>query len=269
MSPNGNVLVVEDESVSALLIRHQLIKLGYSVAGVVGSGEEAVSLAQQNKPDLVLMDIGLSGSMDGVEAALAIRRTTGIPVVFLTASSDEETVERARAAEAYGYLHKPLKDREAHTTLQLALYKSEMETRLQEEHRWLATTLRCIADAVIATDATGAVKLLNPTAERLTGWREQAAIGRDLSDVFQLFEADTATPAECAVTRLLHDVGTTGIISKKLLLCRDGSQTLIEESASPITNESGHMSGVVLVFRPVPPATVQTRHEPVQEYQLI
>jgi len=265
MSSNGHILVVEDESLNAAVIEHQLIRLGYSIAGVVASGEEAIRIAQASKPDLVLMDIGLQGEMDGVEAAAIIHKTTGIPIVFLTANSDETTVDRVRSTEAYGFLHKPFHEREAHTTLQLALYKSEMEFRLHEERSWLATTLRCITDGVIATDAIGAVKLLNPAAQKLTGWTEQAAMGRDLSEVFQVLDPETRNPAECAVTQLFNDEATHGIISRKLLVCRDGTQIPVEQSAASITNESGHMSGVVLVFRPLDLDASRIRHEPLQE----
>src|SRR2546429_1829248 len=101
---NGHVLIVEDEPVNAAVIEHQLKKLGYSVAGIATSGEEALEFAQKTKPDVVLMDIQLEGQMDGVEAAIAIRKELGIPVVYLTGNSDEQTLERARTTEAFGYL---------------------------------------------------------------------------------------------------------------------------------------------------------------------
>src|SRR5882757_8151439 len=133
---NGHVLIVEDESVNAAVIEHQLKKLGYSVAGIATSGEEALDLAQKTKPDVVLMDIQLEGRMDGVETAITIRKQLGVPVVYLTATSDEQTIERARATEAYGYLHKPFKERDVHSTLQFALYKAEMEARVRNERKW-------------------------------------------------------------------------------------------------------------------------------------
>lgn len=250
MPGKGNILVVEDEPVNATYIAHQLTKLGYSILAAVGSGREAVQISQEKRPDLVLMDVGLEGEMDGVEAATLIHEKTGIPVVFLTGSSDESTIDRARSTEAFGYLYKPLQEREARSTLELALYKAEMQARLDEERKWLATTLRCINDAVIATDATGAVKLINPAAERLTGWKQQEALGRDLSEIFKVFDESGREPAECAVTELLTEGGQGGFVSTKCLVSRDGHETIIQESASPITNESGVTCGIVLVFRP-------------------
>jgi PAS domain S-box-containing protein len=249
ITKNGHVLIVEDEPVNAAVIEHQLKKLGYSVAGIATSGEEAIDLAQRAKPDVVLMDIQLEGQFDGVEAAVAIRKKTGVPVVYLTGNSDEETIDRARTTEAFGYLHKPFQEREVHSTLQLALYKAEMEIRLREESRWFATTLRNISDAVIAADPTGAVKLVNPVAQLLTGWEEEHAVGHDLSEVFQILEPETRAPAECAVTRVLRESAMAGVKSYRVLVSRNGTEIKIEESAASIIADSGDLSGVLVVFR--------------------
>jgi PAS domain S-box-containing protein len=246
---NGHILIVEDEPVNAAVIEHQLKKLGYAVAGIAISGEEAIALAHRTRPDLVLMDIQLEGQMDGIEAAIAIRKETGIPVVFLTGNSDEQTIERARTTEAFGYLHKPIQEREVHSALQLALHKAEMEAQVRDERKWFATTLRYISDAVIAADATGAVKLVNPAAQEITGWKEEEAVDRDLSDVFQILEPGTRMPAECVLTRVLNGRQTEGGRSSKLLVSRAGTEIAIEESATSIVTGSGHVSGVLVVFR--------------------
>ncbi|HEY3459126.1 MAG TPA: response regulator [Bryobacteraceae bacterium] len=246
---NGHVLIVEDELINATVIEHQLRKLGYSVAGMATSGEEALELAQRTKPDVVLMDIQLEGQMDGVETAITIREKLDVPVVYLTGTSDEQTMERARVTEAYGYLHKPFQERDVHSTLQLALYKAEMEARVRDERKWFATTLRHITDAVIVADATGAVKLVNWAAERLTGWKDAEAVDRDLSEVFNVLDPETRMPAECALTRLLHSQLETGIKSSKVLVCRNGTETAVQESAVSITTDSGDISGLLVVFR--------------------
>ena len=246
---NGHVLIVEDESVNAAVIEHQLRKLGYSVAGTATSGEEALELAEKTKPDVVLMDIQLEGQMDGVETAISIRRKLAVPVVYLTATSDEQTIERARATEAYGYLHKPFQERDVHSTLQLALYKAEMEARVRDERKWFATTLRHLTDAVIGADATGAVKLMNLAAEQLTGWKEAEAVDRDISEIFTVLDPGTRMPAECALTRLLHSQPESGTKSSKVLVSRLGTEITIEERTTSITTDSGDMSGLVVVFR--------------------
>src|SRR5580704_8275479 len=128
------------------MIRHYLAKCDYSVAGMVTTGEEAVELAGQTKPDLVLMDVELAGEMDGIEAAGSIWDRFHIPVVYMTANDDEETISRASSTQAYGYLHKPVQERDLRSMLQIVLSRRQSERRAQENEKWLQTTLRCIAD---------------------------------------------------------------------------------------------------------------------------
>ncbi|MBV8810289.1 MAG: response regulator [Acidobacteriaceae bacterium] len=248
MPQKARILIVEDEPLNARILEFQLTRLGYSIVAVVASGEEAVKLATTGRPDIVLMDVQLEGAMDGVEAATLIRRCMGIPVVYLTGNSDEQTMERARATDAFAYLHKPFQEGDVHSTLQMALDRAEMEERLVDEHRWFAATLRSITDGVIATDATGGVKVLNPAAEQLTGWNEEEALGRDLSEVFQTFDPETRQPAECVLKRLLH--GETAADSKThcLLLSRTGTETAIEHTATCIATDSEDMRGVLVAF---------------------
>jgi two-component system, sensor histidine kinase len=130
-----DVLVVDDERVVALDICNTLSRLGYNVAGVVSSGEEALELAQRMHPHIVLMDIWLQGSMDGVQAAAELRKRHGVPVIFLTSFSDEDTLQRAKTSEAFGYLIKPFEERELHSTIELALYKHRAEKSLIEAKR--------------------------------------------------------------------------------------------------------------------------------------
>jgi CheY-like chemotaxis protein len=115
------------------------------------------------------MDIVIHGGMDGIETAGKIRSFFDIPVVFLTAYADEKTLERAKITEPFGYLIKPFKERELHVTIEIALYKHEMEKKLKEKNQWLVSVIESIGDAVIATDPDGTIRLMNPIAEALTG----------------------------------------------------------------------------------------------------
>ena len=133
------------------------------------------------QPDLVLMDITLKGAMDGVEAAKAIGRSSDIPVIFMTAHSDDVTLQRAKMTGPFGYILKPLEERELHTTIEMALYKSVTDRRLRENERWLSTTLGSIEDAVITTDAAGIIRLVNPVAEMMTGWTKDEALGQNIA----------------------------------------------------------------------------------------
>jgi len=207
-------------------------------------------VAGQCRPDLALMDVGLAGEMDGIEAAGLIWEQFGIPVIYLSSSSDRDTVSRAASTEAYGYLQKPIQSRELSSAIQIALSKHEAERNLVESKNWLETTMRCIADAVIAADSLGMVKFINPAAEALTGWRQREAVGQDLLEVFQVLDCDTRAPGECEVTRIIRGDDSARETRPGVLVSRSGVETIVEETAAAIINERGDIAGVVLVFRP-------------------
>jgi signal transduction histidine kinase/DNA-binding NarL/FixJ family response regulator len=144
------ILIVEDESIVALDLRYRLDNLGYEVADIAASGEEAIEKTAELAPDLILMDIQLAGEMDGVEAAAQIRARWGIPVIYITAYAGEETVKRAKVTQPLGYLVKPFDDRDLHTTIEIALYRHRAEIAESKE-RALAEALRASSAALNST----------------------------------------------------------------------------------------------------------------------
>lgn len=128
----AKILVVEDERITAKNIQNRLKKLGYDVPAVAYSGEEAIKETAETHPDLVLMDIKLKGDMDGVAAAEQIRTRFNIPVIYLTAYADEDTLQRAKVTEPYSYILKPLQERELQTNIEIALYKHGMDKKVRE-----------------------------------------------------------------------------------------------------------------------------------------
>ena len=214
----AQILVVEDDVIIVMELRDKLQSLGYAVAGVASYGEEAIAKAGETRPDLVLMDIKLKGEMDGVEAAEEIRERFDIPVICLTAYADENTLQRAKVTEPYGYIIKPFEKRELYSTIETALYKHEMERKLKESERWLDTTLRSIGDAVIATDKKGLIVFMNPVAETLTGWKQEDALGKDLTEVFHIIEEETRILPESPVTKALREGVIVGLANHSLLI---------------------------------------------------
>ncbi|MDR4989286.1 MAG: response regulator [Bacteroidales bacterium] len=127
------ILIIEDESIVAKDIQNSLKKLGYNVSGVVNSGDKAIKEVEENRPDMILMDIMLKGSMTGIETAKIIKERFNLPVIFLTAYADDNTVNKAKITEPYGYIIKPFKDKELQTTIEMALYKYEKDEELRRE----------------------------------------------------------------------------------------------------------------------------------------
>lgn len=132
-----NILVVEDESIVSKDIQHSLKKLGYNVVGAASTGEKALELARTEHPDIVLMDIMLKGDMNGIETAEIIRQELAIPVVFLTAYADESTLSKAKVTEPYGYIIKPFKEIDLHTSIEMAIYKHSKEQEIIKERDFL------------------------------------------------------------------------------------------------------------------------------------
>lgn len=140
-SAANSILIVEDESIIAMELSERLQNLGYRVVAIAHNGPEAIAKADELRPDLVLMDIYLKGEMDGVEAATTINNRYDAPVIYLTANTDEQTFQRAKVTEPYGYLLKPFAERELHTTIEIALYKAATERDLAQYRQELEEAL--------------------------------------------------------------------------------------------------------------------------------
>ncbi len=229
----GRIVVVEDESIVARDIQATLRSFGYDVPEIVTSGEEAIQAAFRLNPDLMMMDIMIKGAMDGVDAAEIIRSQFNIPVVYLTAYSDDETLRRAKLTESYGFISKPFDERELYVAVEFALYKHQMNFKLMEVKGWLEATLRCIPEALLATDKDEKITFLNPKAEALLGWKEYEVKGKPLSDVMKL------TP-----------LSDGEIVDQALAFQnRKGATLSVTYRQNPIRNEKGILVGKVVVLR--------------------
>src|SRR5882724_1295286 len=167
--PQSQILVVEDETIIAMDIQSRLLDLGYE-SRLAGSGEEAVSKAVEAPPDLILMDIVLPGKIDGIEAAGQIRELFDIPVVFLTAYSDKHTLERAKQTGPFGYLLKPLKDRDLYTAIEMATYKHKIEMQLRESEDRYRDLVENSQELICTHDLDGRILSANRAAAEGLGY---------------------------------------------------------------------------------------------------
>jgi diguanylate cyclase (GGDEF)-like protein/PAS domain S-box-containing protein len=234
------LLVVEDEAVVAMDLDGQLHDMGYQVCACVDNGRDAIDRARAQRPDLILMDIVLKGDMDGIAAASVIGHELHIPVLFLTAYSDDQTVERAARAWPYGYLTKPFQARELRAGIEVALRKAAVERALRNSERWLASVLRGVGDAVIATDAGSVVRLANPAAEVLLG--AGTLQGRPAAEVVRLEDPVSGGPLSLAPDGFKAHTGAA------MLVGRDGKRIPVDFSAGPICDEADRLAGVAIVL---------------------
>jgi diguanylate cyclase (GGDEF)-like protein/PAS domain S-box-containing protein len=256
----ANILIVEDEKIVARDLQLALEDLGYQVAAIADSGQLAIQHATDLQPDLTLMDIRLAGKMDGITAAKTIIDKLAIPVVYLTAHSDETTLSRAKETRPLGYLVKPFEEQELRATIEIALTKHEMELRLKENTQWLSTILHSIGDGVLTTDAEGLITFLNPVAEKLTGWSSAKAIGQPSQKVFKLILENNRKILDDPITEALQTGKVVTLPPFTLLVRKDGIEIPIEDSVAPISqhkgtapihSDIGKMTGAVVIFRDV------------------
>ena len=174
------ILVVEDEVIVARDIRLQLVELGYEPVGHATRGEQAVAMAEALRPDLVLMDVQLAGAMDGISAAEQIRSRLALPVVFLTAFGGDDSLERAKQTDPFGYILKPFSERELRTVLEIALYRHQTEARLRDSEARFRTLVEWTPEASVV-HRNGHVVYANPAALRMFGAATpEALLGRPI-----------------------------------------------------------------------------------------
>ena len=236
---NRRILVVDDERIVAQDIIEVLTNMGCEVVGTALSGPEAIEKAGSLRPDLIMMDITLQGQMDGVEAATIIRERHEIACVFLTAYSDKSYLERAKQAQPAGYMVKPFEEGGLRSTVEIALYKVDLERALRESNEWLQTTLMSIGDGVIATSNSGHIQFMNSQAELMTGWTRQEAGGRWIEEVFPIVNEATGEKVANPSLEALRHGQPVKLQKGTVLVRRDGMRIPIDDSGAPIRSAKG------------------------------
>ena len=176
MNGSPHILIVEDESIVAFNLQQRLSHMGYHVPDVAVSGLETLSLVAQCRPDLILMDIHIEGSMDGIDVAARIHESYPVPVIYLTAYSEDSTLERARKTRPYGYLIKPFSERELHATIQMALERNTVEKALAASQLLLEQALDAAHMGTVELDTTTGDIQISSGSTSLMGHRTDRAI---------------------------------------------------------------------------------------------
>jgi PAS domain S-box-containing protein/putative nucleotidyltransferase with HDIG domain len=230
-------------------MENMVISLGYEVCGKATTGDEAVENAARYRPDLILMDVVIKGTLDGIAAAEKIWETFHIPIIYVTAYADETTLKRAKTTEPFGYILKPFDERELKIAIEMAFYKSRMGMKLKEREEWLSALVKSIGDGVIATDKEGLITFMNPVAEKLTGWRQEEALRKFLPKVFTTLEVPGEKEMEGNPEEGRPD--ESKVLPDVVLCARDGKRFPIEETMMPLNSSPRGGSGHVLVFRDI------------------
>lgn len=245
----AGILIVEDEAIVALDIKKRVECLGYAVTGVVSSADAVFQRVIEKRPDLILMDIFIQGELDGVDTAEKIRRIFDIPIVFLTANNDEHNVGRAMSAEPYGFVLKPFDDIHLKLTIDLAVYRHEIDRRLRRREQKLSEIAFGLGEGVFVLNEMGEVTFANPEAKRLFGLREEEIIGRRV-DEFITAQAPGA-PLASGETHPSMRVFSTGRrhYEDNLIFRRNDGSTFPGSIISTPVTETGRVISSITVFR--------------------
>ncbi len=240
----SRLMVVEDEVIVAADIAHSLEAMGHTVTGMASSAAECFEYVAREIPDLVLMDIHIDGEHDGIQTAHLLRERFGVPVLYLTAYADADTLNRAKLSAPLGYVVKPYRKSELRAAVEVSLYRHELERQLGAQQRWLATTLSAIEECVIAVDAQCRIELLNAAARHLLAVELEDVRGCNFFDVVEFVgKSRYRSDVERALLRrerfrLPHD----------LQLMLDGRTLSVEGRVTPIVDDEGREWGCVVVF---------------------
>jgi PAS domain S-box-containing protein len=244
----ARIMVVEDEGLVGAEIREALQGLGYAVPVVASSGEEALAKLTETEPDLVLMDIQLKSDPDGIATARRMRALLDVPVVYLTAFSDTETLEEAKHTEPYGYILKPFDERSLHATIQMALYRHSRTRGLLEGERWASAVAANMSDPVVICDPKGLVTFVNPAAETLFGRQRSEMVGERIAEALTVVDAETGGALVLPVSEPLAE-GRSVLRGNCRAMSTGGAETPVEVSASPLRGAEGALFGILYVFR--------------------
>jgi len=201
MTEKIRIIIVEDEALVAEDLKEMLLGLGYEVSGTAKTGEKAIALAAEHRPDLVLMDINLSGAMDGITAGGEIRSRWSIPIIYVTAFATQAIIDRAKKTTPSGYILKPFNERQIQTALEIALYNHELEEQAKENERTIRILANAIPDEVMLLDHNRQIIALNDAMARRLGYNHNQVHG---DSTVQYNRDGMFTPLESRISEILH-----------------------------------------------------------------
>ena len=259
---NSRILIVTNEGKVAHDLRERLLKLGYKVVGIATSNEDLISKIKDSKPELILTDIRLNGERGGIKTGQLIHTNYDIPIIYITESVGETTIQRAKSTGPFGYVFKPFDEKQIYATIETALLRHHLESELREGRQWLNAVLDGINDGVIALDNQRMIRFINPIAEQLTGWSEIETMGKTLHEVFTpLTKSRMKEWKFYGIEKVFHPKNTDPRF-EGLLVSKNGKTTPIEVDFTIIKDDNGMAAGMVLVFR-----DITKRREAMREIQ--
>ncbi len=261
MASTGILIVINERNIAQEL-SECLTKLGYRVVGIATSNEELIGKIEESKPTLILTDIRLNGERAGIKTGELIHTNYNIPVVYITGTAGQTTIQRAKSTGPFGYIFRPFDGKQIYAAIETALLRHHLEAEIREGRRWFNAVLDGIGDGVIALDPRGTIRFINPIAEQLTGWSEIETMGKTLYEVFALLDESSHERVEVFGLEQSSAQKKTDTKFEGLLLSKYGKTTPVEADINILSDGMGTAAGMVLVFR-----DITKQRETVREIQ--
>ncbi len=238
------ILIADDEATITTQLEERMKYMGYDVVGIASSGEEAIEMAKQLKPDIILMDIVMPGKLDGIEASKIIKNVLDIPVIFITAYADDSLIKKAIDVEPFGYIVKPFQEKEIKAVIDIGIYKKKIERELQESGKRFKELANLLPQTVFETDDKGKIIYANNTGFNLFGYTQKDVDnGINFSELF--IKKDTVK-----INKLFPDIRKGKIIkdNEYTAIKKDGTKFPVQVFSSPIKkdNECIGFRGIVI-----------------------
>lgn len=240
------VLLAEDESITALQIKNKLKSWDFDVVAVASSGEEAIKMALEKKPDIVILDIVLKGNLDGIDAAQEIKNVLNIPIIYLTAFADENTMDRAMSTEPKNYILKPFDDNELRFALEMSVYRNKIENQLKKTQNYLELITENMLDIVGQLDTKGVFLYVSPSIKKLLGYETSQIVG---NSIFEFVHPEDLEMTLNCFNKCL-ETGKPEKIRKRVKTST-GNYKWIETMGSPISDDLNQISGAVISCRDI------------------
>lgn len=249
MAAKLRLLIIEDDPTSAKLMQITLNRLGYEVVGIATNGMDAIELTQKTLPNLLLMDINLPGQIDGIETIRQIRKQFDLPVIYVTANTEDNTISEAKSTNPIGYLVKPFSREHLKTMVEMGIHKHKLENEIKKNKELLTVTLENVADGVMVVDSYGQILLKNDAALKILGMEEGQLANQLIFDIFpNLFNiiksAGTSALTDTPQPELNHPIEVEWSSG-------NGYSLFIEQQITNIVNHENDPATSVITFRDV------------------
>ncbi len=244
-----SILIVEDDEAIVNQLLYFLNQSDYNVLGILNSGEKLIKELNHFNPDILIMDIELSGTLDGISTVEKLHDQYNLPIIYLSAKTDQKTLQRAQSTVPFGYLTKPINPIELRFTIELAIYKHKAEQELETQRKWLKTALTSIGEGVISIDKDGLITFINPCAEKGLTLPADIALNTNFNSILELLDVSKilVEPVKLAIENDFPIQFNNSFLRNKAT----DNQLPIDCTVAPLFNSEKQISGSIIIFRDI------------------